>query len=479
MDDRHISEIVKRVLAEMQKMPNPPQNNPTGGHVATCAGGAVSGGRDGVFEDIEQAIQAAKRAFQQLADVSLEDRKRFIEVIRETSRKNNQAWSELIVRDTGMGRVDHKIIKNELAYEKTPGPEELETVCLTGDKGMMLEEYASFGVIGTITPSTNPVATVINHSIAMISAGNTVVFGPHPGAVQCTLQSMQDINRALVAAGAPANLLTSIREPNLRSAKQLMEHEGVDLLVATGGPAVVKAALKSQKRVIVAGPGNPPVIVDETADITHAANAVYEGSSFDNNMPCICEKECFVLPQVYDQFINAMQQRGAYLLDRSQTDALTRVLVTEDGHANRDYVGKDAAVIARAINLNVPANCDLLITEVDVNHPFVQLEMLMPVLSIVRVSSFEEAVQFSIQAEHGFRHTAIIHSQRMDRVTAFSKAMKVNLFVANASCGACLGNGGEGWTAFTIAGLTGEGPCTPKTFSKKRRYALANTLRLV
>ncbi|MEW6236239.1 MAG: aldehyde dehydrogenase family protein [Candidatus Omnitrophota bacterium] len=474
MDEQHIAEIVKRVLMEMQQ--SPPAG---GGHVATCAGGAVSGGRDGVFEDIDQAIQAAKTAAALFYNVPMEDRKRFVSIIRETSRQNLHPWAELIVHDTGMGRVDHKIIKNTLALEKTPGPEDLETTCLTGDKGIMLQEYAPFGVIGTITPSTNPVATVINHSIAMLSAGNSVVFCPHPGAVQCTLESMQAINRALVAAGAPANLLTSVREPSLRTAKRVMEHDDVKLLVATGGPGVVRAALSSPKRAIVAGPGNPPVIVDESADLVHAAQSIYAGASFDNNMPCICEKECFVLSQVYDSFISAMRQQGAYLLDKSQTDALTNVIVTPDGHANRDYVGKDAAVIARAINVAVPTNCELLIAEVDAMHPFVQIELLMPVLAIVRVQTFEEAMQKSLQAEHGFGHTAIIHSRLVDRITAFAKLMRVNLFVANAACGACLGNGGEGWTAFTISGTTGEGPCTPKTFSKIRRYAVADSLRFV
>lgn len=474
MDDRQIAEIVRRVMQEVQNQAQASQP-----HVAACAGGAVSGGRDGVFEDIEQAIQAAKQAFLRFREVPLEDRKRFIQVIRDTSRQLNREWSELTVRDTGMGRVDHKILKNTLALEKTPGPEELTTDCVTGDHGIMLQEYAPFGVIGTITPSTNPVATVINHAIAMLSAGNTVVFGPHPGAVQCTLESMQAINRALVAAGAPANLMTSVRQPSLRTAKTLMGHEDITLLVATGGPAVVRAALESPKRAIVAGPGNPPVIVDETADIGRAAQNIYDGSSFDNNMPCICEKECFVLPPVYDDLLSAMRQRGAYVLNASQTEALTRVLLTAEGHVNRDFVGKDAAVLARAINLQAPSNCDLLLAEVTKNHPFVTHEMLMPVLAMVKVNTFEEAVSASIEAEHGFGHTAIIHSQRMDRITQFAKAIKVNLFVANGPCGAILGNGGEGWTAFTIAGPTGEGPCTPKTFSRVKRFAIADSLRVV
>jgi propionaldehyde dehydrogenase len=476
MDELKISEIVRRVLTEIQSQT---QTKPDGSHVAACAGGAVSGGRDGVFEDVEDAIRAARAAYEQFSQIPLSERKRLIAVIRETAEQNNRAWAELAVQDTGMGRVDHKFLKHKLAYEKTPGPEELETTCVTGDKGIMLQEYAPFGVIGTITPSTNPVATVINHSIAMLSAGNAVIFAPHPGAVRCTLEPMQAINRALISAGAPANLLTSVREPSLRTAKTIMTHPDVNVLVATGGPAVVRAALESPKRAIVAGPGNPPVVVDETADITRAANSVYEGASFDNNMPCITEKECFVMAPVYDQFLSALRQRGAFLLDRAQTDAIMKHLLTADGHVNRDYVGKDAAVLAKTINLSIPANCELLIAEVDRSHPLVDHEMLMPILAIVRVNSFEEGMRYAKESEHGFGHTAIIHSNRVDRITEYAKYMKVNLLAVNGPCGTVLGNGGEGWAAYTIAGPSGEGPCTPKTFSRVRRFAMAGSLRVV
>lgn len=473
MDERSIAEIVRRVIQEVQTV-----DSPTSGHVATCAGGAVPGGRDGVFTNIEDAIQAAHVAFQQYSKFSMDDRKRFIEVIRETSRKHNQEWAELAVQDTGMGRADHKNAKNALALELTPGIEDLKTSCVTGANGLMMEEYAPFGVIGSITPCTNPTAMVINHSICMLAAGNTVVFAPHPKAVQCTLRSMQDINRALVAAGAPANLMTSISQPTLESAQAIMSHPKINVLVATGGPGLVKAALTSPKRVIVAGPGNPPVIVDDTADLAYAAQCVYDGCTFDNNMPCICEKECFVLSNVYDRFLSEIQRCGAFVLNPSQADALMRITIV-DNHVNRDYVGQSAAVLARAIGVSVPANCDMLVAEVDNNHPFVQQEMLMPVLPIVRVNTFQEAMKEAQDAEHGFRHTAIIHSQRMDRITQFAQLMKCNIFVANGPCGTALGSGGEGWTAFTIAGQTGEGPCTPKSFSRIRRFSVKGALRIV
>ncbi len=481
MDERQIAEIVRRVVTEMRPgAGSAPASASSGGHVATCAGGAVAGGRDGVFEDVEDAIRAAVAAQKQLAAEPFELRYKIVQAIRDAATKENERLSRLAVEDTNMGRVDDKMTKNDLAITKSPGPEDLKAECDTGDKGITIHEYAPFGVIGTITPSTNPIATVINHSIVMVSAGNSVVFAPHPGAVKCTLEAMRVMNRAIVGAGGPANLLTSINEPSLRTAKTIMGHENINLLVATGGPSVVKASMNSGKRAICAGPGNPPVIVDETADLKKAANQVFAGATFDNNMPCICEKEVFVLREVAEGFIQALQDKGAYLLTDSEAEALVKVIFTEDDHVNRDYVGKDANVILRSIGLNPPDDLRLVICRTNFSHPLVQHEQLMPVLPIVTVNSFEEAMDMAVRAEHGFRHTAIIHSYRVDRITAFAKAIQVSLFVANGACGCVLGNGGEGNTALTIAGPTGEGVCTPRTFSKRKRMAVVDgALRFV
>ncbi len=482
MDERQIAEIVRRVVGEFSQ---PQTGSVSSGaapaaHVATCAGGAVAGGRDGIFDDLEDAISAAEAAQKQLVDLPFDLRYKLVATIRETSRVENERLSKLAVEDTGMGRVDHKMVKNNLAIEKTPGPEELKSSCDTGDKGITIHEYAPFGVIATITPSTNPIATVINHAIAMISAGNTAVFAPHPGAVQCTQETMRVLNRAIVGAGGPANCLTSTVNPTLRMAKTLMGHEKVKLLVATGGPSVVRAAMSSGNRAICAGPGNPPVVVDETADIVKAAHQVFAGATFDNNMPCICEKEVFVVREVAEQFISAMQERGAYLLSDSELDAVVRVVTTDDGHVNRDFVGKDCEVILRSAGINPPAGVELAICHTQLSHPFVQHELLMPLLAIVTVNDFSEAIRQAKEAEHGFGHTAIMHSQRIDRITEFAKLMQVSLFVANGACGAVLGNGGEGHTALTIAGRTGEGTATPTTFSKRRRMAIVEgALRIV
>jgi len=488
MDEVRIAEIVRRVLTEFQRPPETVAVSVCAPHTPAAVPSAIprtarvsgpAGGDDGIFGDIEDAINAAVAAQRQLESMGMEARKRIVVALRQTSLKESRRLAELAVNDTGMGRADHKEIKNRLAAEKTPGTEDLETVCLTGDQGMTYIDYAPFGVIASLTPCTNPTSTVINHAIAMIAAGDSVVFGPHPAAVQCTLESVRVLNRAILQAGGPYNLLTSIAEPSLRVAKILMTHPKIDLLVATGGASVAKAAMSSGKRAIVAGPGNPPVVVDETADVPKAARDIVAGASFDNNMPCISEKECFVVQSVADQLLLEMQNAGAYLINRQHVDALTRIVITEDGHPHRDYVGKSTQVLLNAIGLRPPTGTDLIICEVSEDHVFVREELLMPVLAIVRVADYNAAVEAAIRAEHGFGHTAIIHSKNIDRITDFAKRIRVNLFVANGPCGSALGLGGEGCTAFTVAGPTGEGVCTPKTFSTQRRVALPGVLRVV
>ncbi|HPA46083.1 MAG TPA: aldehyde dehydrogenase EutE [bacterium] len=480
MDEARITEIVRQVLAEFQagggtvaKAAAAPAASPS---VATVV---PSGGNDGIFGDIEDAINASVAAQAQLAAMGMDMRKKIVSAIRQTALAESRRLAELAVADTGMGRADHKQAKNDLATEKTPGTEDLVPDCFTGDHGMTFVDYAPFGVIGSITPCTNPTSTIINHGIAMIAAGNSVVFGPHPAAIQSTLEAIRTLNRAIIRAGGPPNLLTSIAEPTLRTAKILMTHPKVNLLVATGGASVVKAAMTSGKRAIAAGPGNPPVVVDETADLPKAARDIIAGASFDNNMPCICEKECFVVQTVADQLILEMQHAGAYLINRQHVDSLTKILINEEGHPNREYVGKSPQVLLSAIGLSAPSNTDLVICETAEEHPFVQEELLMPILAIVRVPDYNAAVEAAVRAEHGFRHTAIIHTARIDRITDFAKRIRVNLFVANGPCGAVLGSGGEGYMAMTIAGPTGEGACTPRIFSIRRRVALPGSLRVL
>ena len=249
----------------------------------------------GIYEDPEEAIEKAYLAQKELFEMTLSDRKRITDSIKTHLLKYVRELSEMVVKETGMGNVKDKIIKNTLAIEKTPSTEDLRAGVFTGDDGLTLLELSPYGVIGAITPSTNPTETVICNTIGMVAAGNAVVFSPHPGAYKATNRCVELINEAISMAKGPRNLVVTIDNPSLAKSEVVMKHKKINMLCATGGPALVKAVLSSGKKAIGAGAGNPPVLVDATADIEKAARDIVDGASFDNNLPCIAEKEAIVV----------------------------------------------------------------------------------------------------------------------------------------------------------------------------------------
>ncbi len=440
---------------------------------------------DGVFATIDEAVAAAKRAFGMYASSGLDARKKIIEAIRVSMRANNERLAYMARQETGLGRADDKVLKNHLVIERTPGPEDLEPTVVTGDRGMMVTEYAPYGVIGAITPSTNPTSTIINNSIAILSAGNAVVFNVHPSAKNVSVENVKLINRAVVSAGGPPNLVTCVAVPTLESAQALMQHPDVRVLLVTGGPGVVKEALRTPKKAITAGPGNPPAVVDQTADIAKAAKAIVDGASFDNNIICVDEKTTIVVDTVADRLVQHMTAVGAYRLKEHELKRLERVIFKEMGPPNKPgvidgrFVGKDASVILNEIGVSVPSEVKLVIAEVSAEHSLVWTEQMMPVMPIVRVKDVDTAIDLAVRSEHGFRHTASIHSTNVDTITRMARAMNCSIFVANGSNIAGLGSDGEGYTSFSIASPTGEGLTKPRTFSRERRVSVIGALRIV
>lgn len=440
----------------------------------------------GVFEDIWGAVYAADQAFREFADVSLETRRKIITAMRAAALENVERFSRLAVEETGMGRVADKIVKNRLAAEMTPGTEDLEPAAASDDDGLMITERAPYGVIGAITPSTNPTESIINNGISMVAAGNSVVFHGHPAAKNVSGLTVSVLNDAIQRAGGPRNLLTTVANPTIESAEQMMDHVMVSLLVVTGGPAVVRAALKKTKKVIAAGPGNPPAVVDETADIPKAARDIVAGASLDNNLICIDEKEVLAVEHITDELKSEMAAAGAFELNRDQIDRLTKEIILDpgrkghEGAVNKSYVGKDAAWIAKkALGLDVPAETKLLLCEVDRAHPLIWTEQLMPVLPLARFADADEAIDYALECEHGFRHTASIHSLRVDRLSRMAKIMNCSLFVKNGSNYNGMAAGGPGFTSYTIASPTGEGFTRARTFSRERRCSLIGSFRIV
>jgi aldehyde dehydrogenase len=435
-------------------------------------------GRQGIFDDLDHAAVAARAAYEVWGETPIEQRDRVIEAMRDVTRKHAEELAQMAVEETKLGNVRDKIAKNLLCANKTPGTEILRPQAYSGDHGLTLMERAPFGVIGSISPSTNPTETLINNSIGMIAGGNAVVFNVHPSAKRVSAHHLQLLNQAITSAGGPANLVCGLGDPTIDSAQTLMKHKDVRLIVVTGGPAVVRAAMNSGKRAIAAGPGNPPAVVDESAHLERAARDIVNGASLDNNIVCIVEKEIFAVASIADRLKALMAENGAFEVTGAAISRLEKMVVT-DGHPTRDWVGKDAVKIANAAGIRAPSGTRLLFAEVDPTHPFVQLELLMPVVGFSRLKTVEDCIAAAVQAEHGFGHTATMHSTHLDHLHAMARVINTSIFVKNGPSFAGLGMTGEGHTSFTIASPTGEGLTTAVSFTRERRCTLKDSFRFV
>jgi aldehyde dehydrogenase len=447
----------------------------------------TSRSRAGIFSSVDQAVKTAAAAQVRLAEASLEQRGEIVEIIRRICEEHAQELADMEHQETGIGRLDHKIEKLKI-IRRVLGVEALRTEARSDAQGISILEYAPFGVIGMVLPATHSVPTMASNAINVLAGGNTAVFSPHPAAARVAAYALELFNREIERKTGLRDLMTTVEEPSIESAEQLFHHPEVALLCVTGGPMVVKAAMKAGKRVIAAGPGNPPVVVDETADLDRAARDIIAGAAFDNNLLCISEKEVFVVARVADRFLAAMSQKGAHLLNRDEIDKLTRAAFTfREGagkgcgraHLKRDLIGKDASILAAAIGLHLPSSVELLFGETEEDHPFVQEEQMMPFLPVVRVPDIDAAIAGALKAEHGYRHTALIHSNDIANVTRMARALNTTLFVHNAPCSASLGLGGPGFLSYSIATPTGEGVTTPLTFTRQRQIAVVGALRII
>ena len=482
IDERRINAIVQRVLVQL----NPDSTAPAMAREPTPETVSVPvSGQDGIFSDVDSAIAAAEQAFQALDRMTLELRSRLVGAMRQVARENAELLARLAQQETGMGRVEDKTKKNLLVANNTPGVEDLRPLAWSGDRGLTLVERAPYGVIGAITPSTNPTSTIICNGIGMIAAGNSVVFNAHPGAKECSARTIQLLNRAIVSADGPPNLFTAARVPTIESAQRLMKHQRIRLLAVTGGPAVVRVAMNSGKNAICAGPGNPPVVVDETADIEKTAQGIIKGASFDNNLICVLEKEIVAVASIADQLKAAMKAHGGHEITSWQMKRLEKVIFREvreppeESVINKSWVGRDAKVILKEIGVDVGDDIKLILVETDRNHPLPWTEQLMPVMPLVRVNSADEAIDLAVAFEGGRGHTAVMWSKHLDRLSRMAREINCSIFVKNGPSLAGLGFGGEGYTSFSIASPTGEGVTSAKDFTRVRRCTLVDAFRIV
>lgn len=474
--DRVVEQVTGTQAAQGAQPPSKPAAKPPAGPEIPLS--QIERNR-GCFPGIEPAIQAAEKAFHDYKSVPIAQRKKIIAAIREICRDHLKDLAKIAVEETGLGRYEDKLQKNSLVIEKTPGVEDVEPQAFTGDDGLTIEERAPFGVIGSITPCTNPSETIICNGIGMIAGGNAVVFNPHPSAKRTSVFTVDLLNRAVLSEGGPANLFTTTASPTIESAQALMKHPKIRLLVVTGGPAVVRTAMQSGKRVIAAGPGNPPVVVDETADIEKAAKDIVTSASCDNNIICVVEKEIIVTRPAADGLKKALIKHGAIEVGMYQAKRLEKILLTEDGHVNKKWVGKDIQLILKEIGMDVPAHKRMAIVETGPNHPFAVEELLLPVLPFIRARDIDEAIDMAYTLEGGCFHTAVIHSKNVENMHKMAAKMNTSILVKNGMALAGLGQGGEGPTSFTIASPTGEGLTSARHFTRTRRCTLSGYFRIV
>jgi aldehyde dehydrogenase len=496
LTEREIRTIVDRISAELDR----------GGRAARPSAGATagpaaaghpspavadpgtrsrgirrSGDELGIFETVDEAVASARAAQREIRTLEMRDRI----IANQRKRLGEEAGSlaEQAVTETRLGNVHSKTLKNRLVIDRTPGTEDLHPEILSGDHGLTLTELAPWGVIGAVTPSTNPAATIINNGISMIASGNAVVFGAHPLAKKVTNRTIHLMNAASAEVGGPDTLLTAVAEPSIEAAQTMFHHRGIDLLVVTGGGGVVRAAQESDKRVIAAGPGNPPVVVDRTADLAQAARDIVAGAGFDNNIVCTCEKEILAEASIADELLSELQRNDTVLLSADEAEALARAILTDypgpEPRMNKDFVGKDPAVLAGLIGKRVPDSTRLLVAETGKEHPFAVLELLTPLIPLIRCPDVDTAIDWAVELEHNFKHTACMHSKNLDALHRMAVAMNCSIFVKNGPNLAGLGFGGEGPTAMTISTPTGEGPTSARTFVRRRRCVLVDYFRIV
>ena len=476
-DEKTIERIVDLVTQELKKSGGEKSGNTVDVSKGSLQQPAYHG--KGVYDDVDEAVEAAWKAQKELMRLTLKDRKRITDTIIEYCAPHIEELARMELEETGMGNYNDKLIKLKACLYMTPSVEKLDPDYEADDNGAAVYEYAPFGVIGALTPSTNPPETVINNSIVMIAAGNTVVFSTHPNAYKSSARAVQLVTEAIEKAGGPDNLIVSIADPTMEKTNLMMHHPKVTMLCATGGPGVVRAILSCGKKGIGAGAGNPPAFVDETADIEKAAKDIVNGASYDNNIPCIAEKAVVVVNSVADKLISNMTRNGAYLIrDQNTIRKLTELCMPKEDSPNKKMIGKAPAYILGQLGVKIPEDTRVAIFEAPRDNMLVMNEQLMPILPVVRVKTAEEGIDVACDIEHGRRHTATCHSKNLDMITEYAKRLQCTILVVNGSSFSGLGVNGVGHNALTIAGPTGEGLTNPKVFTRKRKIVLVGGLNV-
>jgi len=475
LDEERIEQIVELVITklnqngvEISETSNSPSHN--------------AGDIDGIFQDMEECIKAASIAQKKLVSLPLAVRQDIIQAIRNIGIANAKEYGRMEFEETGLGNIDDNVKKN-LSACQVMGIEDLVSEAYIGDKGATIIERIPVGVIASVNPITNGSPTILFNAIMMMAGANAIINNPHPKTKVVSARVIRDLNKAIVGAGGPQNCVCCLEEPSVPSAQYLMTHPSIRMIAVTGGHGVVAFATQTGKRVIAGGPGNPPVVVDETADLDRAARSIIEGASFSNCVACASEKEIFVVQSVADRLKELLKKYGAYEIMRIQGEELEKHIfkeIKEPGEPsviNMEYIGKSPSFILQAIGLEVGPEAKIVILETDKDHPLVWTEQIMPVLPLVRCRDANEAIEWAIAAEQGNGHTMAIHSNNLENIRKMANRARCASFVKNGACGlASVGVTGEGYVSFHIA-TNGEGHTRPRMFTLVRRCVMTDDFR--
>ena len=390
-------------------------------------------------EELNILIQKVKAAQSQYASFTQQQVDKIFKQAALAANEQRIPLAKLAVSETGMGIVEDKVIKNHFASEFIYNKYKQEPTCgvIEFDSHYGIQKIAEpVGVLAGIVPTTNPTSTAIFKALIALKTRNAIIFSPHPRAKECTIASAKTVLDAAVAAGAPEDIIGWIDEPSVELSQALMQHPSVNLILATGGPGMVKAAYSSGKPSLGVGAGNTPAVIDETAQIKLAVSSILLSKTFDNGMICASEQSAIVVDEVYEQVKQEFALRGAYFLTTEERSKVSNVLV-KDGHINAAIVGQSVAKIAELAGIEVPEATKVLIAEIEgvgIQEPF-SIEKLSPVLAMYRVADFKAATE---KAEElillgGRGHTSVLY-------TAPSNSDRIDYFDSHVSTGRVLIN---------------------------------------
>ncbi|MCB2296397.1 acetaldehyde dehydrogenase (acetylating) [Clostridium tagluense] len=409
------------------------------------------------IQEVRNLIANAKLAQKKLGQMSQNEIDKIVKAICDSAYNNAEKLAKMAEEETGFGKWQDKIVKNTFAsksvYEYI---KDLKTVgIINEDKDKKLIEVAvPVGVIAGLIPSTNPTSTAIYKAMIAIKAGNSIVFSPHPMATKCILETVRIISQAAVAAGAPEGAIACMSIPTMQGTDQLMKHNDISLILATGGTPMVKAAYSSGNPAIGVGPGNGPAFIEKSADIALAVKRILDSKTFDNGTICASEQSIVVEACTKDKVISELKAQGAYFLNKEEADRLAGFILRSNGSMNPQIVGKSVEAIAKMANLNVSTGARVLIAqETNVGHEYpYSREKLAPILGFYCEETWEKACEKCIEIlnNEGAGHTLMIHSNNEAIIREFALKKPVSRLLVNTPGSL----GGIGATTSLVPALT-------------------------